>query len=99
MRYSETIKNIEFNFENCLQNIQVTSTLNSNGNTLIKYPINLSIIIEDGQNETIDIFSLEQFEKILKLYHIEYPIVNSVILTEEMKKNIFENGDGSYTDN
>ena len=89
--YSETIKNIEFNFENCLQNIQVTSTLNSNGNTLIKYPINLSIVIEDGQNETIDIFSLEQFEKILKLYHIEYPIVNSVILTEEMKKNIFEN--------
>jgi len=58
---------------------------------LIKYPIKLSIVIKDGQNEAIDIFSLEQFEKILKLYHIEYPIVNSVILTEEMKKNIFEN--------
>ena len=89
--YSETIKNVEFNFKNCLQNIQVTSTLNSNGITLIKYPIKLSIIFKEGQNEAIDIFSMEQFERILKLYHIEYPVVNSVILTEEMKKNIFEN--------
>jgi len=90
LSYTEAIKNVKFKFKNCLQNIHITSTLNSNGNTLIKYPIELSIV-KEGQNKTIDVFSLEQFEKILKHYYIEYPVVNSFILTKEMKKNIFEN--------
>ena len=90
LSYTETIKNVEFKFKNCLQNIKVTSNINSKGNTLIKYPIELSIV-KEGQNKTIDVFSLEQFEKILKHYYIEFPVANSFILTEEMKKNIFEN--------
>jgi len=89
--YSIKVKNAQFTFTKTLVYITVESDLNKNKINLRFFPIKLSVILTDGQKEQIDIFSKEQFEKIMKNRQIEYPISNSVIFTDQLKNAILTN--------
>ena len=89
--YSIKVKNAQFTFTKTLVYITVESDLNKNKINLRFFPIKLSVILTDGQKEQIDVFSEEQFEKIMKNRQIEYPISNSVIFTDQLKNAILTN--------
>ena len=89
--YSIKENNILFNFYPTYGEIKVISSLNKACTQLIVYPVDLLIKLENGLKETINVFSKEQFETILEYYKIEYPSVNSLFLTNEIKDFIFGN--------
>ena len=83
-------KDITFKFTVYYDDINVESNLNINRNSLRRYPIQLIITYSEDKKEEIDIYSKEQFEKILKNKNISYPVINSFILTEQLKNCIFD---------
>ena len=83
-------KDIIFKFSTFYDDINVESILNKGGNSLRRYPIQLIITYSEEKKEEIDIYSKEQFEKILKNKNISYPVINSFILTEYLKNCIFD---------
>ena len=83
-------KDIKFKFSIFYDDIIVESILNKSGNSLRRYPIQLIITDSEKKTKEIDIFTKEQFEKILKNKNISYPVINSFILTEHLKNCIFD---------
>ena len=61
--YSEKINNIEFNFVDIFNEISVSN--NFNQIAILRDPIKVSVKLAENQIIKIDVFSLEQFEKIL----------------------------------
>ena len=85
---------VEFEFREYSDKIMVSSIINLKGTTLNYHPLELSLKKKKGGtfiSEEIDVFSKEQLDKILKNRNIEYPISNSVIVTEEVKERILNN--------
>ena len=81
---------IDFEFSSYFDLIKVKSILNKE--LLIRrYPLKLSIILQNNKKEEIDVYSEKQFDKILENRKIEYPVTDSMVLTEQLKKVIFEN--------
>lgn len=82
---------IEFEFSSYFDCIKVKSNLNQEGIFLAKYPLKLSIILQNKKREEIDVYTEEQFDKILENRKIEYPVTDSMVLTDQLKKVIFDN--------
>lgn len=85
------IDKVEFTFSNELSYIRVKSSLNEHEVKLLCIPIELEIEIIENQNIKIIVFSETQFDIIIKFHNINFPIVNSIILTKEVKKYCFQN--------
>ena len=82
---------IDFEFSSYFDCIKVKSNLNQEGIFLSKYPLKLSIILQNKKREEIDVYTEEQFDKILESRKIEYPVTDSMVLTNQLKKVIFDN--------
>ena len=82
---------IDFEFSSFFGSIKVKSNLNKEGILLSRYPLKLSIILQNNKKEEIDVYSEEQFDKILESRKIEYPVTDSMVLTDQLKKVIFDN--------
>ena len=88
--YSEKINDITFEFSFYFEFIVIKSILNPKGCLFRRYPLKLSIVFSEDQKEEINVYSIEQFDKILKHLNIEYPTTDSMVLTDELKKCIFD---------
>ena len=88
--YSEKINDITFEFSFYFEYIVIKSILNPKGSLFRRYPLKLSIAFSEDQKEEINVYSIEQFDKILKYLNIEYPATDSMVLTDELKKCIFD---------
>ena len=92
--YKRIEGDVEFEFREYSDKIMVSSIINPKGTALNYHPLELSLKKKKGGtfiSEEIDVFSKEQLDKILKNRNIEYPISNSVIVTEEVKERILNN--------
>lgn len=86
---------VEFEFREYFSSIMVKSLINLKGTALKISPLELSLKKKENEenfiSEKIDVFSQEQLTNILKNRNIEYPISNSVIITEEVMVRILKN--------
>lgn len=85
------INETKFTFSKELAYIKVKSSLNKNEVKLLLTPIELEIEITEKQKIEIIVFSEKQFDIIIKYHNIDFPIVNSFILTKEIKESFFKN--------
>ena len=88
--YIHNLNNIKFIFSKNYGEIEVSSTINQYKNNLIIYPIKLNIELNEDKKIEMDVFSINQFKNILNYYKVEFPTVNSLILTKELEDFIFE---------
>ena len=86
--YSYKVNNIQFLFSKKSGFIEVSSDKNNIINILINFPIKLYIELFENKKIEMDVFSKEQFNQNLKFYKVEFPIVNSLILTKQLEKFI-----------
>ena len=88
--YSYKVNNIQFLFSKKSGFIEVSSDKNNIINILINFPIKLYIELFENKKIEMDVFSKEQFNNILKFYRVEFPTVNSLILTKQLENFIFD---------
>ena len=89
--FIHTVNQVNFIISEELSYIKIKSSLNQNENKLMYIPIELTIEIFENQKIVIDVFSEIQFDVIMQYYHIDYPIINSLILTKKIKESLFQN--------
>lgn len=65
--------------------------MNPNENKLLIIHIKLTNEITESRGVEIYVFSEIQFDVIIEYYHIDIPILNSIILAKEIKESLFIN--------
>ena len=84
--YSDTINEKEYIFQKIGGLLYVINKSNNNKTELTFFPVNIIFNLE-GAKETRAVFSLSQYEKLLKIFNYVYPWTKNMLLS---KSNVYD---------